>query len=130
MHYLAQGLERLVRAADDLRIFTLIVLSSLSILTAVGYLAAEYITRPETEMNPDGPDTVEYQPVERYSLKLYTKDDISRCAAVLYPSISLEEAEAKYEKINLALGHQTDPSDGELIVLASTGPYVLIAPPV
>ena len=66
-------------------------------------------------MNPD----------RRYTIKLYIGDDLKRCRAVLFKDLTWEQAEEHYERINVALGHNRD-ADGELIVLSSNRPYVLV----
>jgi hypothetical protein len=73
-----------------------------------------------------------FKPRAHWSIKLYAQDkegDPSykrRCQAVLFRNLTSDEAEKKYEELNIALGHTARDVDGDLLVHGNKGPYVLI----
>lgn len=61
-----------------------------------------------------------------WKIKLFVGESLKRCRAVLFENLTYEEADKLYERINISLGHTQRDEDGEILVLARNGPYVLI----
>lgn len=70
--------------------------------------------------------TVEYDTRKIWKIKLFVGESIKRCRAVLFENLTYEEADKLYERINISLGHTQRDEYGDLLVLARSGPYVLI----